>query len=60
MADGGVNVSMDSAPESGVARGYKFWATNSTLKKTVVLLAEADELAALEAAHPELTETAGA
>jgi len=42
MADGGVNVSMDSAPESGVARGYKFWATNSTLKKTVVLLAEAD------------------
>ena len=43
MSDGGVNVSMDSAPESGVARGYKFWATNSTLKKSVVLLSEADK-----------------
>jgi hypothetical protein len=43
MTDGGVNVSMDSAPESGVARGYKFWATNTTLKATVALLSEADK-----------------
>jgi len=43
MAEGGVSVSFNGAAESGVARGYKFWATNSTLKQTVVLLTSADK-----------------
>jgi len=45
MADSGVNVSLDNAagPESGVARSYKFWATNSALKQSVALLTAADK-----------------